>query len=251
MREILERAGVTIITDNTVSRITNYKPGEVSGVVMADGMTLHCDMVIFAIGVRPRLDIVNGTDIKTNRGILVDEKMASSVGDVYACGDVAEAYDFVYGENRLTPIWPNAYIGGMVAGLNMAGESAVYPGGTAMNSMKYFGVSIVSAGMSAEPDESCEVLINRENGNYRKVVLKDGVLVGMSFSGDIETSGIIYNLMKDRIDVSDFKEALISADFGLSSMPEELWKPKLSMPGALMDSSMTAVEEEEIEVIDE
>jgi hypothetical protein len=57
--------------------------------------------------------------------------------------------------------------------------------------------------------------------------------------------------MKDRIDVSDFKEALVSSDFGLSSMPEELWKPKLALPGTLMDSSLTAVEEEETEVIDE
>jgi hypothetical protein len=67
----------------------------------------------------------------------------------------------------------------------------------------------------------------------------------MTVSGDIGKAGIIYNLMKDGIDVRDFKEALVSPDFGLSSLPEELWKPKLAMPGTLMDSAVTAVDEPE------
>ncbi|MCL0029932.1 hypothetical protein M1O20_07350, partial [Dehalococcoidia bacterium] len=85
--------------------------------------------------------------IKVNRGIIVDRHMATSSPDVYACGDAAEAYDFVYGENRLTPIWPNAYMAGRIAGFNMAGTPTEYPGGTAMNSLKYFGLDIVAAGM--------------------------------------------------------------------------------------------------------
>jgi len=171
--EASANAGVDIITGHTVAKINSSRLGEVSGVSLDDGRSIACDMVVIAIGVRPRLDLA-GNGVKTNRGIIVDRRMATSIPGVYACGDVSEAYDFVYGENRLTPVWPNAYVGGRVAGLNMAGKRAEYQGGTAMNALKYFGVNIVSAGMVSPPDDGYEVLIKRGDGIYKKVILKDG-----------------------------------------------------------------------------
>ncbi|MFC1963808.1 NAD(P)/FAD-dependent oxidoreductase [Chloroflexota bacterium] len=228
--EALHRAGVDIITGHTVSEISSYTLGAVNSVELEDGTPIPCHLALAAIGVRPRLELVSGTDIKTNRGILVDRYMATSHPDIYACGDVAEAHDFVYGECRLTPIWPNAYIGGRVAGANMAGGTAEYPGGTSLNALKYFGLNAVSAGMVTAPYDSYEVLSEREGSNYRKVVLKDGLIAGIVFVGDIEKSGIIYNLMKDRVNVADYKHALISGDFGLASLPEEFWRSHLEMP---------------------
>jgi NAD(P)H-nitrite reductase large subunit len=154
--------------------------------------------------------------------------MQTSMPDVYACGDVAEAYDFVFGENRVTPVWPNAYVGGRVAGQNMAGTKAEYQGGTAMNSLKYFGVDIVSAGMVSPPDKGYDVVIKRGDGIYKKVILKDGLVTGLIFAGDIEKSGIIYNLMKDKVKVDGFKDELVSDDFGLASLPEEIWRARLA-----------------------
>jgi NAD(P)H-nitrite reductase large subunit len=174
----LSQAGVNIITDHTAAKVNNYLPGEVSGVTLDDGRVLPAEMVIVAIGVRPRLDALAGSGIKTNRGVLVDRCLETSAPDVYACGDVSEAYDFVIGENRLTPIWPNAYEGGRVAGLNMAGRETEYAGGTAMNAMKYFGVHIVSAGLAVPPDGTYETLTSRYNGSYRKVLVRSGRLAG-------------------------------------------------------------------------
>ncbi len=245
MESVLKQASIEIITDNTVSRINGYLPAEVAGVTLADGTALPCEMVVVAIGVQPRTALVADTGIEVNRGIVVDRTMATSVPGIYACGDVSEAYDFVFGENRLSPIWPNACAGGRVAGFNMAGVSAEYQGGTAMNSIKYFGVSIVSAGMSAQPDDSCQVIIARQDDMYRKVVIKDGRIVGMVISGDIEKSGIIYNLMKEKIDVRAFHEVLVADDFGLASLPEELWRSKLAVPDSLVDSLITYVEQSE------
>ena len=228
----LKQSGVEIITGNTVSKVNSYLPGEATGVTMDDGRPIPCDMIIVAIGVQPRTELVSDTGIEISRGIVVDRHMATSEPDVYSCGDVAEAYDFIYGENRLTPIWPNACTGGRIAGLNMAGVPTEYQGGTAMNAIKYFGTSIVSAGMVTPPDDSYEVLDERHGDIYKKVMLKDGLIVGMVFAGDIEKSGIIYNLMKDGVDVSGFKETLVAEDFGLASLPEEMWRPKLEMPCA-------------------
>jgi NAD(P)H-nitrite reductase large subunit len=183
-----------------------------------------------AIGVRPRLDLAIGTGIKVNRGIVVDRRMATSNPEVFACGDVVEAHDFIYGENRLTPIWPNAYMGGRVAGFNMAGVPTEYSGGTAMNSLKYFGLAVASAGMVNPPDDSYEVISNRYDHMYKKVVLKDGLVVGMVFAGDIEKSGVVFSLMKDRVEVERFKQALVAEDFSLASLPEEMWRARLGMP---------------------
>jgi NAD(P)H-nitrite reductase large subunit len=223
----LTKAGVDIVTGHTVARISGSLLGEVSGVTLDDGRSLACDMVVIAIGVRPRLDLVtNG--VKTSRGIIVNRRMETSVPGVYACGDVSQAYDFVYGEDRLTPVWPNAYAGGRVAGLNMAGRKAEYQGGTAMNALKYFRVNILSAGMVSPPDDSYELLIKRGDGIYKKVILKGGLITGLIFVGDIEKAGIIYNLMKDRVDVAAFKEMLVAEDFGLASLPEAVWRERLS-----------------------
>jgi NAD(P)H-nitrite reductase large subunit len=221
----LVEAGVEIVTGHTVAKINKAKSA-VDGAILDDGKAIACDLVVIAIGVTPRLDLAVG--LKTNRGIIVDRTMQTSVPDVYACGDVAEAYDFVFGENRVTPVWPNAYVGGRVAGQNMAGTKAEYGGGTAMNSLKYFGVDIVSAGMVSPPDKSYDVIIKRGDGVYKKVILKDGRVTGLVFAGDIEKSGIIYNLMKDKVKVDGFKDELVSDDFGLASLPAEIWRARLA-----------------------
>jgi NAD(P)H-nitrite reductase large subunit len=247
----LMQAGVEIVTGHTADKIDSYFPGEVSGVSLDNVRSIFGDMVIIAIGVQPRLELLSDSGIKTNRGIVVDRHMATSKPDVYACGDVAEAYDFVYGENRLTPVWPNAYTGGRIAGLNMAGVPAEYKGGTAINAMKYFGVNIVSAGMVTPPDDSYETVSERHGDIYKKVVLKDGIIVGMVFAGDIEKSGIIYNLMKDRVNVDSFKEALVADDFGLASLPEEIWRERLAIIPPELTSSATSVEQPEEVLISE
>ena len=226
----LTEAGVEIITGHTVGKIGSYLPGEATGVNLDDTRPIPCELVIVAIGVRPRLDLAIGTGIKVNRGIVVDRRMATSNPEVFACGDVAEAHDFIYGENRLTPIWPNAYMGGRVAGFNMAGVPTEYSGGTAMNSLKYFGLAVASAGMVNPPDDSYEVISNRYDHMYKKVVLKDGLIVGMVFAGDIEKSGVVFSLMKDRVEVERFKQALVAEDFSLASLPEEMWRARLGMP---------------------
>jgi NAD(P)H-nitrite reductase large subunit len=246
--EALRQAGVEIITGHTVAEITSDpSTGEaISGVTLDDGQPIPCEMVIIAIGVQPRLELVSGTEIKTNRGIVVDRYMATSILDVYACGDVAEAYDFVYGENRLTPIWPNAYIGGRTAGFNMAGIPTEYPGGTAMNSLNYFGLDVVSVGIVNPADDSYQVLSEKYDNTYHKVVLKDGLVVGMVFAGNIEKSGIVFGLMKDGVNVDDFKQELVAGDFGLVSLPEEIWRPQLEVLPSELVSPVPVEQPEEM-----
>jgi NAD(P)H-nitrite reductase large subunit len=224
--ETLRQAGIRIITNQTVAEVIGDTRTE--GVILDNGEEVPCNLVVIAIGVVPRTELAIGAEIKVNRGIVVDRFMSTSYHNVYACGDVAEAYDFVYDTNRLTPIWPNAYIGGRVAGHNMAGVKTEYAGGTAMNSLNYFGIDIATAGVvTPPPDKNWDVISQRNDGVYKKIILGDDLVMGMVFIGDIEKSGMVFSLMKDRVNVANFKQVLLTDDFGLAYLPRELWQERL------------------------
>jgi NAD(P)H-nitrite reductase large subunit len=243
--EVLKQAGVEIITGHTVIEINGRET--VQEVTLDSGKTMPCDLVLVAIGVSPRPELALDAKLKVNRGIVVNRHMATNHPGVYACGDVAEAYDFVYGENRLTPIWPNAYIGGRIAGFNMAGILTKYPGGTAMNSLNYFGIDITSAGMPTAPNEDgYEVMSKKEDNTYQKVILKDNLIIGMIFVENIAKSGIIFGLMRDRVNVESFKQSLLADNFGLAFFPRVLWQERLETPpGSIPQSALSIRTEKE------
>ena len=224
VEEVVRKAGVKIVTGQSVQKILG-KPGDdgmVGGVILTKGDQVPCDLVIIAIGVVPRTELVTGTTVKTNRGIVVDSMMQTNVSDVYAGGDVAEAYDFIMNQNRLLPLWPLAVLEGQVAGYNMAGKKTTYSGGTNMSSLKYFGIPIVSIGLAnPKEDPALEVLVKQdaEKNVYKKIVLKNNVIVGMTFVNSIERAGVLFYLLKNAINVKRFKQKLLSDDFGLAALP--------------------------------
>ena len=153
--------------------------------------------------------------------------MQTNVPDIYASGDVAEVYDFILGDYRPLPLWPIAHIGGRVAGYNMAGKKTEYLEGTSMSSLKYFGLPIISVGIvNPTEDGTYEILVDYDPSRnlYKKIVLKDNVIVGMIFVNAIEKAGIIFHFMKNHINVKAFKKKLILKSFSLASIPLTLRK---------------------------
>jgi NAD(P)H-nitrite reductase large subunit len=224
---IIRRAGVSFATGQSVQKIIG-KPGNdgvVGGVILTKGDQLFCDLVVVAIGVIPRTELVAGTAVKLNRGIVVDNWMQTNIPDVYASGDVAEAYDFILNQNRLLPLWPLAVLEGRVAGYNMAGKKISYEGGTNMSSLKYFGIPIVSIGLANPKDDpTLEILVkeDKENNVYKKIVLKNNLIVGMTLVNCIDRAGILFNLMKNQVNVKKFKHDLLRDDFGWAVLPVTL-----------------------------
>jgi NAD(P)H-nitrite reductase large subunit len=151
--------------------------------------------------------------------------MQTNVPDVYASGDVAEAYDFILNQNRLLPLWPLAVLEGQVAGYNMAGKKTTYLGGTNMSSLKYFGIPIVSIGLAnPKEDPSLELLIKQdiEHNVYKKLVLKNNVIVGLTLVNCIDRAGILFYLMKNAINVKKFKQQLLEDEFSWATLPTRL-----------------------------
>jgi NAD(P)H-nitrite reductase large subunit len=181
--------------------------------------------VVIAIGVIPRTELVKQTPVIVNRGIVVDRFMRTNIPDVYACGDVAEAHDFLMNRNRLLPLWPLAHLGGQVAGYNMAGKQVEYEGGTVMSSLKYFDLPIIAVGtLNPEKPDDYEVMVELkpEKTVYKKILLKDDAILGFIFLGDLEKAGIFLRLLKNHTDVSEIKEQFLSEDFGIVTLPEKL-----------------------------
>jgi NAD(P)H-nitrite reductase large subunit len=201
--------------------------GAVGGVLLTKGGQVACDLVIMAIGVIPRTELVVGSAVKTNRGIVVDNLMQTTVPDVYASGDVAEAYDFIINQNRALPLWPLAIQEGQVAGFNMAGKKTLYLGGTNMSSLKYFNTPIVSIGLAnPKEDPALEIIVvlDAEHNVYKKLVLRNNVIVGMTLVNCIERAGILFYLMKNAINIKKIKGQLLSNDFSLATLPASLQK---------------------------
>ncbi len=220
MKSVFDENGVRIITKNSVQEIVR-EDNRIVGVLLKDGMKVECDVVVLAIGVRPNIGVVKDSGINVNRGIVVDRHMMTNVRDVYAAGDVAEAYDLLNNENRVIPIWPNAYIQGSVAGYNMVEVDREYKGGYIMNSIEFYGTPIMSFGQIIEGN-NCEVIseYNPDDRSYKKIVVKENKVVGAILVNRIERAGVINSLIRDNVDVSCFKKSILDDNFGLIMLPK-------------------------------
>lgn len=213
LRRAVEEAGVELTFGQDAREVL----GGPDEVILEDGRRLEAEMVVVAKGVRPRAELLEAAGGKVGRGVVVDERMQTSIPHIYAAGDVAEVPDLVTGERIVSAVWPSAVAQGRVAGLNMAGQERRYAGALMpLNAVDLFGVPIVSLGLTLPCDEGYEVLTryHPERGLYRKLVLKGDVLVGAVLMGEIEKAGVLAALIRQQVDVSQLKGRLIERGFG-------------------------------------
>ncbi|MFQ6079133.1 MAG: NAD(P)/FAD-dependent oxidoreductase [Thermodesulfobacteriota bacterium] len=231
----LKAKGIHLITENTVEKILGPN-NRVETVVLKDQRRIDCQMVVFGIGVLPNIGLVKDTPIRFNKGIQVDSQMETNISGIYAAGDVVEILDMLLETIRPIAIWPNAYRQGWIAGCNMAGVSKRYEGSFAMNSIDICDTPTISVGMTQASENGFEILhqLDREKGTYRKIILKDGVIVGAILIGQIDRAGIYTGLIKEKIDVSGFKDILLREDFGLIYLPNEYRKHLVKGEGVFL-----------------
>jgi NAD(P)H-nitrite reductase large subunit len=225
LQSALEREGVRVITGNTAQELRGRE--KVEEVVLRSGEVIPTDIVLFAIGVSPAVDFLSKSDLKVNRGVLVNERMETNIPNIYAAGDVVELDNILMGRKQVIAIWPNASDGGKVAGENMLGGESEFRGSFPMNSVEICGIPTISMGITEPENQDYEVLIKEKEGEYKKIVIKDGRIIGAVFVGNIDRVGIYCGLIKEGMDVSGFKERLLDDDFGLIYLPKNYRKMKL------------------------
>lgn len=200
--------GIDIRTGRDAVEIVGKE--SVEGIILDDGERINCQLVIIGKGVQPNVDFISSTQIKVNEGIVADETMRTNLPDIYVAGDVAETYDLSTGRMGVNAIWPCAFEQGRVAGLNMAGQETKYGGSFRMNSLDFYGLPVISMGITRIDGNEFQQVQRQTKSTYRKLLLKDGCIVGAILVGQVQKAGILTTLLKRRINVSDDIPLLMS-----------------------------------------
>ncbi len=219
----LREAGIQVETNVEVVQILN-RSGWVSGVAMKDGRVFSCQRVVEAVGVRPNVQFLSGSGIELKGGILVDQRMETNVEAIFAAGDVAMTKDSVTSEWVNNATWPAATRQGAVAGSNMTGENRLYLHNFALNAINLFGLQLMSAGHSYyENEPGVDWAMDEKGGAFRKILVKEGRLIGFLLVGDISGAGFLLSLMKRRIELpSDQWGRLLSSRTSRYELPPRL-----------------------------
>ncbi len=193
--------GVTVRAGALVSALA--KKEDAIEVTLKDGATFTVDMAVVATGVKPHVQCVSNGAVTVNKGIVVNEYLATNHPDIFAAGDVAETKDFLSADRSIYAIWPTAVEQGRAAGANMAGAKIAYPGSLGMNVVELFNVTLAQLGRFREgADDDVKMLSHGGDGLYRKVVVdKNGTLVGAVYLGNENGAaemGVILSAIKRR-----------------------------------------------------
>lgn len=182
-----------------------------------------CDAIVSCKGVKPEISPFEKTELSIGRGIKVDDHMKTNIDDVYAAGDVAEVFNRLEDSYLNIPILPNAFSGGYCAGVNMSGGDSkietVYP----MNSLKIFDIQMITMGLLT-PRENDEVLtlFDSEKKIYKKLVIREGKLIGAALIGDIDRAGILNNIIRSDLDISPIKSELLNNKINFYVLPKNV-----------------------------
>jgi 3-phenylpropionate/trans-cinnamate dioxygenase ferredoxin reductase subunit len=122
--DIHREHGVEFLAETTVDRFEGR--GSVERVLTRDGAEIETDFVVVGVGVAPRCGLAEAAGIRVDNGILVDERLETSVPGVFAAGDVANAEHAFYGRRIRVEHWANAGVQGELAAKAMLDRSAVY-----------------------------------------------------------------------------------------------------------------------------
>jgi len=152
--------------------------GRVSSLQLKDGTSLPCDVFLGAVGIRPNVDLAAAGGLAVNRGVLVDDRMQTSVPGVFAAGDVAEHHGMVLG------LWPIAAKQAEVAAVNALGGDESLIADVPATILKGVGLELSAVGR-AEPEPGEEVIVveDASQRSYRRLVLADGRVMGAVILG--------------------------------------------------------------------
>jgi NAD(P)H-nitrite reductase large subunit len=207
-----ERQGVRVITGARVAEIRTSGPQ--LAVSLTDGQSIAADLVISATGVAPNTAFLEGSGVDCDQGVLVNERMESSVAGIFAAGDVARAPEFDTGRRIAYAIQPTAVEQARIAALNMAGREAASPGALAMNVLDTLGLVSVSFGqwhgLPHDQGGSWVELRDEERFRYLRLEFKGDRLIGATSLGHTEHVGVIRGLIQGRVPLGDWKAKLLA-----------------------------------------
>jgi len=202
----LRSQGVNVMLNTEGKEFIGEK--HVKGLLTTDGRELKADIYITATGVKPSIDLIKNTDIEYDTGIIVNEYLQTKYPYIYACGDVAETVELVSGERKIHGLFPVAVNHAQTVAYNILGMKREYEKQANMNSLKKLSFKLIVVGKL----EGEEIKYKTENV-LRKIYIKNDKIMGFVLLGDISNAGVYLSLFTKRVNVSKFKDKLLSKYF--------------------------------------
>ena len=192
----LENNGIQFMLSDTALEFSK------NSAKMKSGKTVDFDVLVLAVGVRANTSLLKDIGGEVNRGIIVNDKMETSINVIYAAGDCTEGNDISFGEKRVLALLPNATMQGHTAGVNMAGGNEVFHKAIPMNSIGFFGLHVMTAGTYEG-----EMYEEKGENSVKRLFTKDGLLKGFIIIGYNERAGIYTSLIREKtpLDTLDFE----------------------------------------------
>jgi len=206
----VEKKGVAVHVNARAEAITAAGSGAMQ-VKLSNGKSIECDLLIAAAGVRPNIAFLEGSGVKVGDGILVNDRMQTSVAEIYAAGDVTEAAGFHSGRPQLNAIQPNAADQARIAASNMSGGQTATQGSLAINVLDTLGLISTSFGLwqGAEGGDGVE-LVDEAGFHYLSLQFKGDVLVGATSIGWTDHVGALRGLIQGRVRLGEWKAKLLA-----------------------------------------
>ena len=204
-QDAFEKEGVAQYYGVGIAKAVLDEEGLVTEVILTDGKTLPCDYVVVTAGVRANVEFLEGSGLELSRfGLVYDASGQTSDPDIYGAGDVSGT----------SPIWPAAVKQGIIAASNMAGVERKQTDFFASKStMNFLGIPSMSLGDVNGDGPDLTVEVREDKGAYKKIVHKNGKIVGAILQGDLAYGGILQQLIAYKIDVSRVKKPVFDIDY--------------------------------------
>ena len=215
IQQVFMGEGIKVLTGRSIKEVGTSNGDTL--VSLDSGDELSADLFLVSTGVRPRIDYLTGSGMAVDQGILVDERMHTSVSGIWAAGDAVQARDFFDSERRINATLIDAVEQGRIAGMDMADDPALkpYPGGIAQNTYKFFGHRSFSVGLIAPPPSAEGIEIDRislpASVRYQRLIFQEDRLVGASGINTDLDPGVMSQLIRRRVDLGEVKERFSAA----------------------------------------
>lgn len=177
LKASMEGSGVKILTNARTATVTGTE--QVTGITLEDGRHLEAELVVFATGITPNVEVFQSSGMAIEHGIVVDDQMRTSLPNIYALGECAEHNGVTVG--IVAPIWDQA----KVLTETLLGRSARYEPREHSTQLKVSGIDVFSAGILTAGEDSRDIVINDPKaGIYRRLVIRDNRLQAALLFGD-------------------------------------------------------------------
>lgn len=204
LREDLERRGIRVITEAHTAAIHGTEE-KVTAVALKGGEVLPADLVVMAVGIKPNIRLGEAIGLEAKRGVIVNDQMRTSDPSIFAVGECVEHRGQTYG--LVAPLWDMAKV--CADAITGVAESA-YAGSVTGTRLKVTGIDMYSAGDFAGGEGTEEVTFrDPARGVYRRIVLRDDVLIGAVLYGDARDGGWYFGLIRDGEKLGAIRETVI------------------------------------------